>query len=80
MDLNEPGVGDFVLLDSVDEETFMKNLEERFLKDRIYVFFFPSFLIKISFISYFFESSNEKKNNNRLLLEMSLFQWILIEN
>jgi len=39
MDLSEPGVGDFVLLETVSEDAFMKNLEERFLKDRIYVCF-----------------------------------------
>jgi myosin-1 len=38
MDLSEPGVGDFVLLETVSEEAFMKNLEERFKKDRIYTF------------------------------------------
>ena len=37
MDLSEPGVGDFVLLDTVSEDAFMKNLELRFTKDRIYV-------------------------------------------
>jgi len=53
MDLSEPGVGDFVLLDTISEEAFMKNLELRFQKDRIYVslhfffFFFPSFFTSL---------------------------------
>ena len=49
MDLSEPGVGDFVLLDTISEEAFMKNLELRFQKDRIYVslHFFPSFFTSL---------------------------------
>jgi len=38
MDLSEPGVGDFVLLETVSEDAFMDNLEKRFNKDRIYTF------------------------------------------
>lgn len=38
MDLSEPGVGDFVLLETVSEDAFMKNLQDRFNKDRIYTF------------------------------------------
>jgi len=37
MNLSEPGVGDFILLNDVAEESFMENLEKRFLKNRIYV-------------------------------------------
>jgi len=37
MNLSEPGVGDFVLLNEVSENAFMDNLEKRFAKDRIYV-------------------------------------------
>eukprot|EP01137_Pigoraptor_chileana_P033118 Opistho-2@23554 len=32
------GVGDFVLMDSINEEAFMKNLELRFSKDHIYTY------------------------------------------
>jgi len=39
MNLSEPGIGDFVLLDKVDEDSFMDNLEKRFMKDRVYVRF-----------------------------------------
>ena len=37
MNLAEPGVGDFVLLNEVSEKAFMENLEKRFSKERIYV-------------------------------------------
>lgn len=37
MDLAEPGVGDFVLLETVSEDKFMENLQLRFQKDRVYV-------------------------------------------
>lgn len=37
MNLSEPGVGDFVLLNEVSENAFMDNLEKRFAKERIYV-------------------------------------------
>jgi len=37
MNLSEPGLGDFVLLDKITEKAFMENLEERFNNDRIYV-------------------------------------------
>lgn len=37
MNLSEPGVGDFILLEDVNEESFLENLRLRFEKDRIYV-------------------------------------------
>jgi myosin heavy subunit len=37
MDVTEPGVADCVLLQEISNEALLKNIQERFQKDRIYV-------------------------------------------
>ena len=55
MNLSEPGLGDFILMEDITEENFMENLKTRFEKDRIYVrlFFFPFFIFLFYFLFIF---------------------------